>query len=155
MSILDGILEQTQPSAPKGIVYGPPGIGKTTFGADAPASFIVDCENGAGTVKCRKSPYCATWPEIERWTLAIEQEQHSYGVLVIDSIDWLLRRLEEHVCGLKKGGIDQTLNKSHGGYGNGKQVLKNHVFQKLLPMLDRIVGGGGAVLLLALEKRTD
>ena len=35
MSILSTIINQPAPSAPKGIVYGPPGIGKTTFGASS------------------------------------------------------------------------------------------------------------------------
>jgi len=154
MSVLDGILNSPHPSAPKGIVYGPPGIGKTTFGASADGSIIVDCENGAGAVQCSRTPYLATWAEIEQWLLALEREQHGYSVVVVDSVDWLLRRLEEHVTGVK-GGVDQTLNRSHGGYGNGKQVLKNYTYQKLLPTLDRIVGRGISVLLLAHEKRTD
>jgi len=46
-------------------------------------------------------------------------------------------------------GMKQTLNRSHGGYGNGRQVLKNYVYQYLLPVLDRLVNAGVAVLLLA------
>ena len=153
MSVLTNIIENPAPSAPKGIVYGPPGVGKTTFGARAEASIIVDCENGAGTIPCSRTPYLATWPEIEQWLLAVEREDHPYKTLVIDSIDWLIRRLEEHVAG--SGKLDQTLNRSHGGYGNGKQVLKNHVYQRLLPTLDRIVGRGVAVILLAHAKRTE
>jgi hypothetical protein len=48
-----------------------------------------------------------------------------------------------------------TLNRSHGGYGNDKQVLRNYIYQILLPQLDRIVGRGIAVLLLAHAKRTE
>ncbi|NLS96652.1 MAG: ATP-binding protein [Planctomycetaceae bacterium] len=154
MSILGTVIESTSPSAPKGIIYGPPGIGKTTFGATADASLIVDCENGAGAISCNRTPYLATWHEIGQWLLAIERDQHSFRTLVIDSIDWLLRRLEEHVAG-SSGKIDQTLNRSHGGYGAGKQVLKNYVYQQLLPTLDRIVGRGIAVVLLAHAKRTE
>ncbi len=154
MSMLDTVIQNPSPSAPKGIVYGPPGVGKTTFGAMAEASIIVDCENGAGAIPCKRTPYLSTWPEIEQWLLAIERDEHAYKTLVIDSVDWLLRRLEEHVAG-SGGEIEQTLNRSHGGYGNGKQVLKNHVYQQLLPTLDRIVGRGVAVLLLAHAKRTN
>ena len=154
MSVLSNIIQNPSPSAPKGIIYGPPGVGKTTFGATAEASIIVDSENGAGAIPCCRTPYLATWPEIEQWLLAVERDEHAYKTLVIDSIDWLIRRLEEHVAG-SPGQIDQTLNRSHGGYGNGKQVLKNHVYQRLLPTLDRIVGRGVAVILLAHAKRTD
>ena len=62
--------------------------------------------------------------------------------------------MEEHVSG-SLGKVDSTLNRSHGGYGNGKQVLKNYVYQILLPLLDRIVNRKIAVLLLAHAKRTE
>jgi hypothetical protein len=154
MSLLDTIIARPTPSAPKGIVYGPPGIGKTTFGATATDSLIIDCENGAGAIQANRTPYLSIWPEIGHWLTAIEREQHPYQTLVIDSIDWLLRRMEEHVSG-STGKLDQTLNRSHGGYGNGKQVLKNHVYQILLPQLDRIINRGIAVILLAHAKRTE
>ncbi|MBN1911827.1 MAG: AAA family ATPase [Pirellulales bacterium] len=99
MSVLNDVIQNPSPSAPKGIVYGPPGVGKTTFGATAEASILVDCENGAGAIPCKRTPYLATWPEIEKWLLAVQRDEHVYKTLVIDSIDWLLRRLEEHVAG--------------------------------------------------------
>jgi hypothetical protein len=155
MSLLENIIAKPTPSAPKGIVYGPPGIGKTTFGAGATDALIIDCENGAGAIQCQRTPYLSTWSEISQWLTAIEREDHPYKTLVIDSIDWLLRRVEEQVAG-SEGKIDQTLNRSHGGYGNGKQVMKNYVYQTLLPQLDHIVNHRGiAVIMLAHAKRNE
>lgn len=51
--------------------------------------------------------------------------------------------------------MKQTLNRSHGGYGNGRQVLKNYVYQYLLPVLDRLVNSGVAVVLLAHATRRE
>ena len=120
MTLFGHVISGATPGAPKGIIYGPPGVGKTTIGASVDASLIIDCENGAGAIPCNRTPYLSSWPEIEQWLLAIERDEHEYKTLVIDSIDWLLRRLEEHVSG-STGKIDQTLNRSHGGYGAGKQ----------------------------------
>ncbi|MGD9126558.1 MAG: ATP-binding protein [Planctomycetia bacterium] len=155
MTLLDHIINKNTPSPPKGIVYGPPGIGKSTFGASAGNSLIIDCENGVGAIACKRTPYLASWPEILSWLQVIENEDHSYETIVVDSIDWLVRRIEEHVSGCASGKTDATLNRSHGGYGNGKQVLKNYVYQMLLPLLDRIVSRGVAVILLAHVKRTE
>jgi hypothetical protein len=143
--------------APKGVVYGPPGAGKTTFGANATKPIIVDCENGAAHVQCDRTPYLSDWPSIQRWLDALAEGGHEYGTVVVDSIDWLLRRIEEHVSGVDgtPNGMKQTLNRSNGGYGNGKQVLKNYVYQYLLPTLDRIVNSGIAVVLLAHATRRE
>jgi len=151
MQLPSAVLTQANLRAPKGIVYGPPGIGKTTFGAGAHKALIVDCENGAAHVTCDRTPYLSNWPVIRQWLEALAKGGHGYKTVVVDSVDWLLRRLEEHVSGVKDTdhGMSQTMNRSHGGYGNGKQVLKNYVYQYLLPMLDSIVNSDMAVVLLA------
>jgi hypothetical protein len=155
MSILNSTITKPTPTAPKGCIYGGPGVGKTTFASSAENSLIVDCENGAGTIQCQRTPYLETWPAIEQWLTAIEKEKHGHQVIAIDTIDWLVRRLEEHVAGVSGTQFASTLNKSHGGYGNGKQVLKNYIYRCLLPTFDRIVNRGIAVILLAHAKRTD
>jgi len=154
VTLLESVIKKPTPAAPKGIIYGPPGIGKTTFGASAEGAIIIDCENGAGAVQCQRTPYLSSWAEIDTWLGALETEEHPYKVVAIDSLDWMLRRIEEQVSGAT-GKVEATLNRSHGGYGNGKQVMKNYVYQQLLPRLDRIVNRGIAVLLLAHAKRTE
>jgi hypothetical protein len=154
MTLLRSVITEPAPGAPKGIIYGPPMAGKSTFGGSAEDSLLIDCENGAGAIPCCRTPYLASWTEIHDWLTAIERDDHPYRVIAVDTLDWMLRRLEEHVSG-SVGKIDSTLNRSHGGYGNGKQVLRNYVYQQLLPLLDRIVGRGIAVLLLAHAKRTE
>lgn len=151
MSLPQTILTSAQLRAPKGIIYGPPGSGKTTTGASAERPLIVDCENGAAHVPCHRTPYLTTWSDIQPWLDGLAAGGHDYQTVVIDSIDWLLRRIEEHVAGVDgtSGGMKQTLNRSHGGYGNGRQVLKNYVYQYLLPVLDHLVNSGVAVVLLA------
>jgi hypothetical protein len=143
--------------APKGIVYGPPGVGKTTFGAGTSRPLIIDCENGAAHVNCDRTPYLSNWTAIQQWLEALADGGHDYETVVVDSVDWLLRRAEEHVSGVDgtAAGMKQTLNRSHGGYGNGKQVLKNYVYQYLLPTLDKIVNAGVAVVLLAHATRRE
>jgi hypothetical protein len=155
MNLLEAVLNQSHGRAPKGIIYGPPGCGKTTFGAGSYKPIIVDCENGAAHVACERSPYLADWDSIQAWLEELVQTEHPYQTVVIDSIDWLLRRLEERVAGVNGAGknMENTLNRSHGGYGNGKLVLRNYVYQYLLPKLDAMVNRGISVVLLAHASR--
>jgi len=157
MPLPSAVLTQVNMRAPKGIVYGPPGVGKTTFGANTRKPIIVDCENGCAHVTCDRTPYLPDWPAVQQWLAALAGGGHDYGTVVVDSVDWLLRRAEEHVSGVDGTpvGMKQTLNRSHGGYGNGKQVLRNYVYQYLLPTLDRMVNSGIAVVLLAHATRRD
>ena len=152
MSLLNNTIQASSLAAPKGIVYGSPGVGKTTFGAAAGNSIIVDCENGAGTIPCTRTPLLTDWLSIEQWLTELATGHHEYHLVVIDTIDWLIRRIEEHVSGLAND-MNATLNRSHGGYGNGKQVLKNYIYQTLLPLLDKIIARNCAVVLLAHAKR--
>lgn len=150
MSIFARVQKNRTLAPPKGIIYGEPKIGKTTFGASAPGALIIDCENGAGSVDCSPTPYLGSWPEIHEWLAAIEKEQHDYSVLVIDSLDWMLRRIEENVSGATSdNALDKVLGKSHGGYGHGKQVMRNYIYRLLLPTLNRIIERGIPVILLA------
>ncbi|MBI9017340.1 MAG: ATP-binding protein [Phycisphaerae bacterium] len=155
MSIFEKVLNENNMRAPKGIVYGPPGVGKTTYSSGCNNPIIVDCENGAAHVSCQRTPYLANWDEILPWLDALANSDHEYETVVIDSIDWLLRRLEERVAGVNGDArnMDNTMNRSHGGYGNGKQVLRNYVYQYLLPTLDAIANRGIAVVLLAHASR--
>ena len=157
MPLPGSIITDAHLRAPKGIVYGPPGAGKTSLGAGTDRPLIIDCENGAAHVTCHRTPYLASWQEIQPWLDGLAAGGHEYQTVVIDSVDWLLRRIEEHVAGVdgSPSGMKQTLNRSHGGYGNGRQVLKNYVYQYLLPTLDRIVNSGVAVLLLAHATRRE
>jgi len=151
MTLLESVLNETHMRAPKGIVYGPPGVGKTRFGAGTHKPILVDCENGAAYATCDRTPYLTTWESIKVWLDMLAYGEHGYQTVVIDSIDWLLRRLEEKVAGVNNDGknMDNTLNRSHGGYGNGKLVLRNYVYQYLLPTLDAMVNRGIAAILLA------
>lgn len=45
MSLLEFVLNHSHQRAPKGIVYGPPGVGKTHFGAGTDKPLLIDCEN--------------------------------------------------------------------------------------------------------------
>jgi len=142
---------------PKGIIYGAPGVGKSTFAANIPGHYIIDCNDGLRALavnhNINASDYQTTWRgvyDILR-TLATEDLPEIQAV-VIDTLDDLIRLIIQDVAGTD---ITATLNKAHGGYGNGKQVLSNHINNVLKPILNKINDKGRAVILLGHASRTD
>jgi len=154
MSLLDSLITSTTPAPPKMIVYGTPGVGKTTFAASAGA-LLLDCENGAGAVPgLTRTPYLRSWPEVEAWLRELAANPpEGLGVIAIDTLDWLVQRIVEFVVmdldKKGKGEVTNTLSSAHGGYFKAREIVHNIVNRELLPMLNAITERGVAVILLA------
>ena len=154
MTIMDSLITATSPTPPKLIVYGQPGVGKTTFGASARA-ILIDCENGAGAVgELTRTPYLQTWPQMRQWLVELASSPpDGIAAVAIDTIDWMIQRIVEHVVvdldGKSPSDITNTLGSSHGGYYKAREVVQNIVYRDLLPMLNAITDHGAAIILLA------
>ncbi len=154
MTLLDTVITTTTPAPPKMIVFGPPGVGKTTFAASAGA-LLIDCENGAGAVPgLMRTPFLRSWPEVKAWLDEIVlRAPERLGVIAIDTLDWLVLRIVEHVVmDLDKKGkndVTSTLSSSHGGYFKAREIVQNIVSRELLPTLNAVTERGIAVILLA------
>lgn len=144
------IITQATPTAPKFMVYSLPGIGKTTLASKMEKSLIIDIEGGANYMNTPRTEQITNLQGfyevlVELW----KAPKREYDIIVIDSVDWLVRMIIENVAGIDKNHLDETLNRSNGGYGNGKQVLENHVRTRLLPMLIELNKKGYGICMLA------
>ena len=149
----DQLIRATTPSPPKIIVYTPPGVGKTTLAGDAKAA-LIDCEDGAGNIAgLVRTPYLATWPKIREWLYEFVQNppEGTHGVGV-DTLDWMIRRIEEHVAidlDPKSDGLLSTMGTAHDGFYKARDMVKNIVYREVFPAFSAIVASGRSVLLLA------
>lgn len=154
MPLMDSLITTTTPSPPKMIVYGQPGVGKTTFAASANA-ILIDCENGAGAVRgLKRTPYLQSWPQMRQWLVELASSPPGdASALAIDTIDWMVQRIVEHVVldldGKAQGDITNTLGTAHGGYFKAREIVQNIVYRDLLPMLNAVADSGLAIILLA------
>lgn len=154
MSLMDLLITSTTPTPPKLIVYGQPGAGKTTFAAEAGA-LVIDCENGAGAVPgLRRTPFINTWFEARQWLDELtRQSDEDVPVVAIDTLDWLLHRITEHVVidldPKNADAVTNTLGSSHGGYFKAREIVQNIVSRTLLPQLNALTDRGITVILLA------
>src|SRR5664279_4519692 len=71
----------------KVVVYGPPGAGKTTFGATFPDTLILSAESGLLSVRDQDIDVweVGTWEDIEEAFRYLHTEKHNYKTVVLDS----------------------------------------------------------------------
>ena len=131
------------PGAKKVVVYGPEGIGKSTFVSKFPAPLFIDTEEST------KEMDVARTPKPTSWTMLLEQIQYVKThpdicrTLVIDTIDWAEQLCVNHICAEhQKKGIEDF------GYGNGYVYAKEE-FGRFLNKLSEIVAIGINVVLTA------
>ena len=152
---MNSLIKSTTISPPKVIVYGQPGIGKTSLAAGAGA-VLVDCENGAGAIAgLIRTPYLESWPAIRdaiQAFLALDPGSLPPAI-AIDTGDWLIRRIVEYVCvdldDKKPGDVTNTLGGAHGSFFKAREIVENIISRDLFPMLNLLTSRGCVIILLA------
>jgi len=71
------------------MIYGPHGLGKTTFGAGAPAPIFILTEDGLGRLEVDHFPLAASYDDVVGAISTLYSDDHTFGTVVIDSLDWL------------------------------------------------------------------
>ena len=74
---------------PRLIVYGPHGVGKTTFLSEAPNPILLPTEDGKGTLSIASFPIATTYAQVMEAIATLFQEQHDFQTFALDSLDWL------------------------------------------------------------------
>ena len=96
---LANIRQKAKLKPPIMVLYGPGGIGKTSFAATMNKTIIiVQAEDGIGKIECTHFPVAKTYNEFEDNLKALIDEKSEYKTVCIDSLDWLETLMHEHVC---------------------------------------------------------
>ena len=76
-------------SAPRVLVYGIEGIGKSTFAAGAPDPIFILTEDGLGSLDVEHFPIAQSLDNVMDAIGSLYAEDHPYKTVVLDSLDWL------------------------------------------------------------------
>ena len=110
-------LKKGQYEAPLRIMlYGPEGVGKSTFAAAAPKPVWLGADSGTQHLAIDRLPSPATWQDVMDTVSELATEPHDYKTLVVDPINWLEPMLWKQVC--QKHGVD-SIELVLKGYGKG------------------------------------
>lgn len=131
------------PSAQKIVIYGPEGIGKSTFAACFPESLFIDTEGSTKKLNVHRMPKPTSWEMLMQEVRHVVENPTICSTLVIDTIDWAEQLCIAHICAKSgKSGIEDF------GYGKG-YVYEKEAFAGLLHALDDVIAVGVNVLLTA------
>lgn len=129
--------------AKKVVVYGPEGIGKSTFASRFPDAVFIDTEGSTTAMDVARLPRPSSWTMLLEEIDYIKNTPGVCKTLVIDTIDWAEQMCVEHICDKHhKSGIEDF------GYGNGYVYVREE-FGRLLNQLSDVIEAGINVVLTA------
>lgn len=121
------------PCAKKVVIYGPEGIGKSTFASQFPDPVFIDTEGSTNNMDISRLPAPTNWSMLLEEVRYIMQNPSVCRTLVIDTADWAEQLCSAAICGkYQKSGIEDF------GYGKGYVFLQEE-FGKLLNLLTELV----------------
>lgn len=127
----------------KTVLYGPEGIGKSTFASHFPSPVFIDTEGGTKRLNVARLPQPTSWAMLLDEVAEVRKGNVPCSTLVIDTADWAERLCIQAVCARAKvNGIEDF------GYGKGYTYVKEE-FSKLLDALEEVLNAGHNVVVLA------
>lgn len=79
-------------------IYGSEGIGKTTFGTEAPNPVFILTEDGLADPNVPAFEVATSLHDVSSSLSLLFKTEHDYKTVVIDSLDWLERLIHKQVC---------------------------------------------------------
>ena len=140
---------------PRILLYGEPGIGKTSLAASFPAPVFLQIEDGTPSdLELSSFGKIETFGEVMESLAALYAEKHDYQTIVIDSISELQRLVFKETCerGDDKG--NKKTNIEDFGYGKG-YVYATRVWQDFIDGLDALRRDIGMTIVLIAHATVD
>lgn len=131
----------------KGVIYGPEGVGKTTLANDMPSPLFIDAEQGSDHLDLDRVEV-DTMGDIREVVKFLKSDAHEYKTVVLDTIDWIEKRLIKELCAEFKA---ESIEQIEGGYGKGYTILEERMMG-FLGELDSVRKKGMHIILLAHSK---
>jgi hypothetical protein len=147
-SLLETIQSGRQSKPPRVLLYGVEGIGKSTFGSEAPKPVFIQTEDGLDEIECNRFPLATKFDEVMATLKTLVNEKHDFESVVIDSLDWLERLVWDKLC--QQYGVE-SIEKVDGGYARGYMHALS-LWREVLDLLNVLRSRGMVVVLIAHSK---
>ena len=127
----------------KCVIYGPEGVGKSSFAAQAPNPVWCDVEASSGELDVGRLPRPTSFQAILDQIFYIVRNPHLCDTFVLDTADWAEKLAQAQICANRgKAGIEDF------GYGAGYRFAFD-AFGAMLNALDNLITVGINVIICA------
>lgn len=129
--------------AQKVVIYGPEGIGKSTFASQFPGAVFIDTEGSTDNMDVSRLDKPSSYTMLKNEIAWVKANPTCCKTLIIDTIDWAESLIVDDICTLhQKKGIEDF------GYGNGYVYVKEEL-GRFLNSLSELVDLGINIVLTA------
>lgn len=136
---LKSIQKNTALAAPRIMLYGVEGIGKTTFASAAPDPIFICTEDGLGGLQVNHFPLATKASEVLDAIGTLITEDHEFKSVVLDSVDWLDNMIWADV--------ESTHEAKDLAYGKGAMIVADR-WREVLAGLNKLRNDKGMVVIL-------
>lgn len=126
-------------AAPRLLVYGVEGIGKSTFAAGAPAPIYIQTEDGLGSLSVSHFPLATCVSDVLSAIGSLYDQKHEFKTVVVDSVDWLEALIQQEV--------EATHDAKDLAYGKGA-IIAAEKLREVLEGLNALRNDRGMAIIL-------
>lgn len=124
----DTLRRGKQHIAPRIVIYGGHGIGKSTLASKFPNPIFISTEEGLDSLDVVSFPKANHVNDVVESIKTLIKEDHEFKTVVIDSVDWLVEPLIV-------GNVEATHDAKDLAYGKGQMMVAEE-FREILQGLD-------------------
>lgn len=136
MKIISGKIQKAQ----KVVIYGPEGIGKSTFASHFPDPLFCDTEGSTNNMDVNRTEKPTSWELLKQQIEEVKRDKPC-KTFIIDTFDWAEQLCIDDLCARhQKSGIEDF------GYGNG-YVYEKEEIGRFLNKLEELIDVGINVVL--------
>ena len=136
---LKSIRKNDAMSAPRIMIYGVEGIGKSSMAAGAPNPIYILTEDGLGSLKVDHFPLATSFQDVMDAIASLYKDNHAFETVVIDSLDWLEAIIQRET--------EQKYDAKDLAYGKGALIAAER-WREILDGLNALRNDKGMAIIL-------